>query len=358
MHSKNKKNVNKRQKKKIRTLVVDDSPLMCRVLSEILDEDSSFEVAGQALNGNEALRMLASQEFDLCTLDVHMPGMNGLTVLKHIMVRYPTPTLMVSSFTAEGSKITFDALRYGAVDFFHKPSRDHCKSMSEQGDLLRKKAKDVAKVQLDAAQYLRLKNHCQVSTQNNKRGETTSIVIMHGGTGSYASILHLLPALGNIPISPLIVSMAVDQEHLDAFVKYLRGYVPFNVFSALDSQEIQAGAVYFLSKDQAGTFDYRKGKLILETAPRHNLNDKEGGIDLLLFSSAEHFGEKTLALFLSGENCQGVSGAQEVLRLNGNVLVQKPETCLMPDLSKAVLQQDKARAATLSEIASKVASWC
>ncbi len=357
MHSKTNKKVKEGQKNRIRTLVVDDSPLMCRVVSEILDEDGGFEVAGQALNGKEALKMLASQEFDLCTLDVHMPGMNGLTVLKHIMIRYPTPTLMVSAFTADGSKITFDALRYGAVDFFHKPSRDNGKSMSEQGDLLCKKAKDVARVQLDAAQYLRLKTSCNTSCKKKKNRTTDSIVIMHGGTGSYASMLNLLPTMGKTPLSPVIVSMAVDQEHLDAFVKYLRSYVPFNIFSASALQEIKPGSVYFISKEQAGTFDYKKGQLVLETAPRADLNEKEGGIDLLLFSAAEHFGEKALALFLSGENCQGISGAKEVLRSKGTVLAQKPETCLRPDLSRAVLHQKKAGAATLPELATKAACW-
>lgn len=357
MHSKAQIKNPKNNGSRIKTLVVDDSPLMCKVVSEILDEDGGFEVIGQALNGQEALRMLDSMPCDLCTLDVHMPGMNGLTVLKHIMIRYPTPTLMVSAFTADGSKITFDALRYGAVDFFHKPSRDNGKSMSEQGDLLRKKAKDAAKVQLDAVQYLRLRNPSRQPVKASRKKKTDSMVIIHGATGSYASLLNLMPIMEKIPASPMIVSVSVDQEHLKAFVKYLQSYIPYDMNCAAGTQEIRPGSIYFMSKDQAGTFDYKKGKLVLETAPRPDLNDKEGGIDLLLFSAAEHFGRKALAIFLSGENNQGVTGAGELLRSNGSVMVQRLETCLRPELPEAVLEHKKAGSATLLELAKKASSW-
>jgi two-component system chemotaxis response regulator CheB len=108
---------------KIRVFIVDDSPLMCRAMGRILSDDPDIEVVGQALSGKHALAEMPKAECDVCTLDVHMPGMNGLTVLKHIMIRFPKPTLMVSAFTSDGSRVTFEALRYGAVDFFQKPSQ-------------------------------------------------------------------------------------------------------------------------------------------------------------------------------------------------------------------------------------------
>jgi len=346
-----------KEDKKIKVLIVDDSPLMCIVVSQILSEDDRFEIVGRALNGYEALEMLKAKKCDLCTLDVNMPGMNGLTVLKHIMIRCPTPTLMISAFTSEGSKISFDALRYGAIDFFHKPSMENAASLAEQGEQLRSKAINVARVQLRAAQYLRL--HHKTPRQLILVGDNLveSLVIMHGAIGSYASVLQLLPLIEEVPKSPVIISMGVQQRYLESFVKYLRGYLPFDIFVASERQHIRPGAFYFISRELAGTFDYVDGKLILETAPRPELNEKEGGIDLLLLSASEHFGSKTLAIFLSGENRQGITGAEELLRLSGTVMTQQLETCLRPELPKAILEHPDAKSATLLELVQKTTSW-
>ena len=345
-----------KEDKKIKVLIIDDSPLMCIVVSQILSEDERFEIVGRALNGREALEILKTTKCDLCTLDVNMPGMNGLTVLKHIMIRYPTPTLMVSAFTSEGSKVSFDALRYGAIDFFHKPSMDNAASLAEQGEQLRRKAINAARVQLRAAQYLRLKK-MQKKSPPPKDELVESVVIMHGAIGSYASVLNLLPLMEETPKSPIIISMAVQGQYLEAFVEYLRGYLPYDMAVASERQEVRPGSLYFIPRELAGIFDYIDGKLILETAPRPELNEKEGGIDLLLLSASEHFGSKTLAIFLSGENSQGSTGAEELLRLSGTVMTQQLETCLRPELPKAILEHQNAKSATLLELAKKTASW-
>ncbi|WP_126174302.1 chemotaxis-specific protein-glutamate methyltransferase CheB [Altericroceibacterium xinjiangense] len=104
----------------IKLLIVDDSPLMRRLLSEIFTAAGEFEVE-VARNGAEAIERLQAVAPDVVTLDIHMPGMDGLACLDEIMLRRPCPVVMVSSLTAEGADETLEAMALGAVDFIAKP---------------------------------------------------------------------------------------------------------------------------------------------------------------------------------------------------------------------------------------------
>jgi two-component system chemotaxis response regulator CheB len=123
-------------------LIVDDSALMRRLLTEIFTTAGDFEIA-VARNGAEALEQLGTFRPDVITLDIHMPEMDGLACLDRIMVLHPCPVVMVSSLTAEGAEETLEALALGAVDFIPKPkgalSRDrrHCRGSRDPGPFRR-----------------------------------------------------------------------------------------------------------------------------------------------------------------------------------------------------------------------------
>src|SRR3989338_10426499 len=106
----------------IKVLVVDDSFLMRKLISDMLSSDPEIEVIGKAQNGEEALKKIKELKPDVITLDIEMPGISGLDVLYEVMRTIPTPVIMVSAYTKEGSVETINALEYGAVDFVAKPS--------------------------------------------------------------------------------------------------------------------------------------------------------------------------------------------------------------------------------------------
>jgi len=338
-----------------RVMIIDDSPLMCRALENILEEDPAIEVAGCAHSGREALDMLQERSCDICTLDVHMPGMNGITVLKHIMVKHPLPTLMVSAFTADGARITFDALRYGAVDFFQKPSSAAGMDLEEQSDVLRSKVKSAARVQVEAARYLRLK---LVSRTDDRAGAAESgemsVNIISTSTGGYSSLLSLLPSLNAEMSDPLLVFMGVTGEVLSAFMDYLGSYVKFSVERGMDGQEMKPGTIYFFSRGECAAFEQHAGSWMFNVSRRQDLPGKEGPVDLALLSASEHFGSGARAIFLSGDDEQGFTGARELLRNGGSVLVQRPATCLSPAVPLQLLRELDGiggREVTLAEMA-------
>src|SRR5258708_26004699 len=107
--------------KKVRVLVVDDSALMRQLIPQMLESDPAIEVVGTAMDGTFCLKKIEELQPDVITLDLQMPGMNGIDTLKEIMRRNPLPVIVVSSHSTEGASVTFKALGLGAFDFVTKP---------------------------------------------------------------------------------------------------------------------------------------------------------------------------------------------------------------------------------------------
>lgn len=152
------------EKRKIRALVVDDSVFMGMQIARILNGDDEIEVVGRARDGVEALSMVGELKPDVVTLDLEMPGQEGVATLKHIMVRHPLPTVIISALTTEGSKSTLDAIRFGAIDIIAKPSRSEDESLVAQKDEIVAKVKRAAAIGTGRYRYSKLSNFNQRPT--------------------------------------------------------------------------------------------------------------------------------------------------------------------------------------------------
>ncbi|SET43132.1 chemotaxis response regulator protein-glutamate methylesterase [Paenibacillus sp. NFR01] len=128
--------------KPYRVLVVDDSAFMRKIISDLIEKDPGFQVAGTAVNGREAIEKVAELLPDLVTMDVEMPEMNGLEALKIIMDRHPLPVIMLSGINEEGMKETIMALEWGAFDFIRKPSIGSSQDIIAVGESLREQMKE------------------------------------------------------------------------------------------------------------------------------------------------------------------------------------------------------------------------
>ncbi len=341
----------------LRVLVVDDSPMMCRILEKIFLEDERVSSVDTALNGKEAISRISAGEYDVCTLDVHMPGMNGLTVLKNIMIRSPLPTLMVSAFTGEGSRVTFEALRYGAVDFFQKPSRDQGDDIAGQAEVLRQKVRRAAGVHVTAARYLRLRPKGRNRARESSQQDLPGIIVMSSSTGGYSSLLSLIPAIDVPPVVPMVASLGIPALHLAPFAEYLDSYSTIPVRRAEKEQFLQAGTLYLLASDEAASFDQNDEgwQMLVDTRPIQV--EHEGPVDLILLSASEHFQEGVLSMFLSGDDGYGVTGAKEVMRCGGKVMVQEFSECLSPATPRRIHDETGAKPCETARLRDLISVW-
>ena len=129
----------------VKVLVVDDSGFFRRRVSEILSADPNIQVVGTATNGKEAIDQALALKPDVITMDYEMPMMDGITAVRHIMQRCPTPVLMFSSLTHEGARVTLDALVAGAVDFLPKNFEDISRNPEKVKQMLCEKVHTIAR---------------------------------------------------------------------------------------------------------------------------------------------------------------------------------------------------------------------
>lgn len=317
-----------------RLLIVDDSRFMRRAIAEFFAEDPRVEVCGEAADGNDALNAVASLNPDVVTLDINMPVMDGLTALKHLMIRTPRPTLMLSTLVHEGARVTFDSLRYGALDFILKPSQLDGQRLDEKADEIRRKVYLATAVEVEALRYIR----ANTQKKPNESSPCRRVAVMGAGEGGYNALLKIVPRLR--PASPseeaYVVVLYAESEHVDAFAAYLDRYSALRVCRARDGEPLRGGTCYMVSGVEYATFVTDGQQLLLHITPAP-FPWRRGSINRLLFSAAELLGAQAFAALLSGAGEDGGEGLVEVQAAGGFALIQDPASCFDKEMVQHAL---------------------
>ncbi len=343
-----------------RVLVVDDSPLICQALQSIFAEDPRIELAGIAHDGIEALRLIGEYKPDVVTLDLQMPKMDGLTALKHIMIRNPTPVVVVSAFTQETSRSTYEAFRYGAVDVMAKPSGNDT-AMRERGAReLRDRVAHAARVRIDAAQYIRRRPRAAAapsrSNGNGCGGEGADFLIVVCDAGGFSLLLKVFFALSGLHEAPSVVcSTALSAGAVQALVPCLAAdcgmaITPFcPPGGALAPHTSVVG-----SREHPFRPVEANGGIAVEMV---KTNGSVHPFDTLLSGAAELFGKQAVALLISGEGEDGLDGMRRIREVGGRAFVLSPEMCLKQDLPRKILEEGCAvELKTVSAIVAQLAA--
>lgn len=317
-----------------KVLVVDDSSFIRQAVIAAINSSDQLQVIGEAADGDEALRQIARLKPDVVTLDVIMVHMSGLTALKYIMIFHPTPVVMLSSVTQEGASITFDALRYGAVDFIAKPSKLENNAMSMQTDDIVQKIITAAKVKTHAIQYVRVnpktshvplaKNGCQY------------VVVIGVAEGGYGSLLKIIPRLIPQSGTAYMVVFYETVEHINHFVDYLNRYSSVVVTRPKDNTPLEAGVCYLSSGEEYVTVHEKQSRVTVHVS-HAPFSSRRGSIDMLMFSVAETLGKHSLGVILTGAGSDGAEGLEEIIRVGGGAIIQSPVSCLYKSMALSAL---------------------
>jgi two-component system chemotaxis response regulator CheB len=340
----------------VKLLIVDDSSVMREAIADMFANDSAIEVVGEAKNGAEALEAARLHNPDVITLDVAMPVMDGLTALKHLMIKDPHPIVMLSSLTLEGAKVAFDALRYGAVDFISKPSALNEVSLSQQEAEIRSKIEYAASVEVNAIKYIRSGKDA-VHYEGVTGSHCKNIVSIGAAEGGYGALLKIIPQLPVDPTTAYLSILYVAPEYIDAFASYLNNYSKVEVKRATHDEEIKPGVCYLSSGVDYMSVHKQKGTYTLHVSPAP-FASRKGAVDMLLFSTAETAGTDSVGIVLSGLGRDGAEGLEEIKRMGGTTIVQDPKTCLCKEMANVSLERnspdyvvpDSNIAATLDQV--------
>ncbi len=303
----------------VRILIVDDSVVIRRVLSNLLASDPEIEVAGTAVNGRQALTRIPEVKPDLVTLDIEMPEMDGLETLVEIRKLYPKlPVIMFSTLTERGAAATLDALARGASDYVTKPSPGGgSESAPErvQEELIRK-IKSLCAVRVP---HLPPGLSPLVSARPQVRIDVVAIGTSTGGPNALVELIPQFPA--DFPVPVVIV------QHMPAlFTRLLAERL--NTLSRLDVQEgkegqkLQCGQIWIAPGDHHMTVGRKGVEIVLGINRDPQENSCRPAVDVLFRSVAQTYGSNVLAVVLTGMGADGTRGACDIRAAGGEVIVQ------------------------------------
>jgi two-component system, chemotaxis family, protein-glutamate methylesterase/glutaminase len=305
----------------IRILIVDDSAVIRRMVSDLLAADSEIVVAGTAANGIEALAKIPEVEPDLVTLDIEMPEMDGLETLVEIRKLYAKlPVIMFSALTERGAAATLEALARGATDYVTKPSPSESVGRAHYrvGEELLRKIKALC-VRSPELRVLPLPVPVLIAGLPQSRIDVVAIGTSTGGPNALSALIPLLPA--DFPV-PIVIVQHMPAMFTRLLAERLNTVSRLDVREGKEAQRLQRGQIWIAPGDYHMTV-VRKGMefvLGINRAPAEN--SCRPAVDVLFRSAAQTYGASVLAVVLTGMGADGTRGSAFIHNAGGEVIVQ------------------------------------
>ena len=333
---------------KTRVLVVDDSAFMRKVISDMISQDPSFEVAGTARDGLDALQKVAQLQPDVVTLDVEMPRKDGLETLRDIMASHPVPVVMLSSVTQSGAKATLEALALGAVDFIPKPSGAISLDIEKiKGELLSKlKAAALAKVQPVRARPQPVKTISIPPVQKRavlpQPVDTTApktIVAIGASTGGPRALEAVLRQFPKDLSAAVLVVQHMPAGFTRSMAERLDQLSSITVKEAEEGERIRAGVAYVAPGDYHMVVG-AGGVIRLEQTPP--VNYVRPSIDVTFLSLPPIYAGQAVGVILTGMGKDGAAGMAKIKAAGGVTIVQDEATSVIYSMPRAVVENGDA----------------
>ncbi|EOG3620939.1 chemotaxis response regulator protein-glutamate methylesterase [Pseudomonas putida] len=373
----------------VKVLVVDDSGFFRRRVSEILSADPTIQVVGTATNGKEAIDQALALKPDVITMDYEMPMMDGITAVRHIMQRCPTPVLMFSSLTHEGARVTLDALDAGAVDYLPKNFEDISRNPDKVKQLLCEKVHTISRSNRRIGSYARTapvaapapaSSHAPATTftspaqarpavparaaapapaathspaPKRKPYKLVAIGTSTGGPVALQRVLTQLPA--NFP-APIVLIQHMPAAFTKAFAERLDKLCRISVKEAEDGDMLRPGLALLAPGGKQMMIDGRGTVKILPGDERLNYKPC---VDITFGSAAKSYGDKVLSVVLTGMGADGREGARLLKQGGSTVWAQDEASCVIYGMPMAIVKANLADAVySLDEIGKHLVEAC
>lgn len=320
----------------IRVLVVDDSAFARKVLRQVLSAAAGIEVVDTARDGLDALEKIEALRPDVITLDLVMPGLDGLGVLRSLAGHASPPRAVVVSSAGEESALAITALQSGAVELVHKPTALASERLYELGGEL------VAKVRTAAAATVRTSEGAPAPEPEAPQpppAEVKRLVVVGTSTGGPQALTRLLRALPADFPAPLALALHIPAGYTEALAQRLNASSALEVVEAEDGMELRPGRAVLaraglhlkVERQGDGRYVARLDRLPLEK-PHHP------SVDVLFQSAAAALGPDVLGVVLTGMGDDGVAGARAIRAAGGRVLTESESSCVVYGMPRSVVE--------------------
>ena len=346
---------------KIRVLVVDDSVLVRRMVSNVLSDDPQLEVVGVAANGRIALAKIPQVNPDAVLLDVEMPEMDGLQTLAAIRKTYPNLlVIMFSGVTERGAAVTLDAIALGATDYVTKPANASSKeaAMKYVRDQLIPKIKGLCAGKRDRLPTTlppRVSQIPLLPAIPSKALSKVDIVAIGVSTGGPNALMTLLPAFAvDFPV-PILIVQHMPPLFTKRLAERLDGNCQIRVAEGFSGAVLQPGQAWIAPGDFHAIVEREGTRVRIRTHQQPPENSCRPAVDVLFRSVAKTYGAGTLAVVLTGMGQDGLHGCQCIREAGGQVLVQDEASSVVWGMPGMVANAGLAdRVLPLPQLASEI----
>jgi two-component system chemotaxis response regulator CheB len=321
-----------------RVLVVDDSPLMCKILTNILNCDPQILVAAVASNGKEAVELVPRLKPDIITMDMDMPVVDGLEATKQIMASNPTPILIVASTVFKaGMEKVFKAISHGALDVIDKGELELA-GQKRSGEALIAKIKFLTGVRVTERRRGGLRSERSVVDLKTPGIEVSDrIVAIVASTGGPQALLDVLKRLPEDFPCGIVIVQHITSGFLPGLVDWLNKECKIKVKIGEDAESIQPGVAYIAPDDHQMRVE-DSGRITLSNEPAYGGHRPSG--DILLESVARAYGKGSVAAILTGMGRDGAMGMKTIKQLDGKTIAQNEKSCVVFGMPKAAIEMN------------------
>lgn len=324
--------------RRIRVLVVDDSALVRRAITEALQRDNSIEVVGVAHDPLIAMDKLPKLQPDVMTLDIEMPRMDGITYLRQLRAEgNQIPVVIVSSLTPEGSKLALDALALGAADVLAKPNGSM--DIGNLGPRLALAIKAAAQSRVRGSRVHLPEVPLSVRKSPPERAPMGDrrLIVMGASTGGVEALRFLIPSLpAGLP--PIVVVQHIPPVFSNAVAQRLDQLSPYTVREACDDEPLTHGLCLIAPGDYHLSVVWRADRYVTRLTRTPPINYCRPAVDVLFRSAAAAAGRHCMAVLLTGMGSDGALGMQSVKQAGGITIAEHEESCVVFGMPRAAIQ--------------------
>lgn len=342
--------------KKIKVMVIDDSALVRRVISQILEKENDIQVMATAADPIFAMSKMKADDWpDVIVLDIEMPRMDGITFLRQIMNTRPTPVIICSSLAESGARVTLEALQLGAVTIITKPTVGLRNFFSDSSNYLAQSIRVASRANLkvlashgprrseahvlpavSAAKTVMPMKHAPEPRRAFDRigDQIIAIGTSTGGTQALESILTQLPAtcLG------IVVVQHMPERFTAMFAERLNGLCEMEIREAQDGDRVLPGRVLIAPGGRHMQVKRSGSQYIVDVSDGPLVNRHKPSVDVLFRSVAKHVGANALGIIMTGMGDDGARGLKDMYDAGAHTVAQDEASCVVFGMPKEAIR--------------------
>ncbi|SFI30717.1 two-component system, chemotaxis family, response regulator CheB [Bosea sp. OK403] len=338
----------------VKVLVVDDSVLMQKLMTQIIDSAPGFKVIGVAGSAEEGWDAIQELRPDVLTLDLELPGRHGLKLLARVLKQDPLPVLIVSAFGGPGADNTIQALELGAIDFIEKPDGTTHTLEGFMKHLVAALSRASASRRMFAARR-EVAPVRAVLAREPARGGRTSLIAIGASTGGVPAVQVVMRDLAHLRI-PVVVVQHMPPGYTAKFAARLATATGLDVREAADGDKLKPGmAVVAPGGPRHLEIEERRGELVCVLREGPLVSGHSPSVDVMFHSVARSLGQHAVGILLTGMGRDGADGLLAMRKAGAETLIQSGETCVVNGMPKAAYELGAAdRVVPLDQIGAAV----